>query len=94
MSLRTSNNIQLGCFQDFPVFLLAKKISQDVLNNPKRPPYSPVSLSSSAALQYWQRSIDFFVFPGVELFGSIAHLLNLLVEVWKNEKVYSRGTER
>ena len=92
--LERATTYNSGVSRIFQFFLLAKKISQDVLNNPKRPPYSPVSLSSSAALQYWQRSIDFFVFPGVELFGSIAHLLNLLVEVWKNEKVYSRGTER
>lgn len=90
---RTGNKRTTGC-HGFSHFFVDQKHIEDEFD-PKRPPYSPVSLNSSAALQYWQRSIDFFVFPGVELFESIAHLLHLLVEVWHAKcKGKTRGTER
>ena len=43
-----------------------------------RPPYSPLSLTSSAALEYWSSSIDFFALPGIQHFDSIASLLRML----------------
>lgn len=43
-----------------------------------RAPFSPMSLKSSAALKYWSRAIDFFLLPAVQLFPSIAALLEML----------------
>eukprot|EP00913_Durusdinium_trenchii_P029836 g27959.t1 len=45
-----------------------------------RPPFSPLSLTSSAALHFWRPQIDFFALPAVQLFGSLAELLVLLPE--------------
>lgn len=47
----------------------------------ERPPYSPLSLTSSAALAFWRSSVDFFALPAVQLFESLAQVLNLLLEV-------------
>lgn len=46
----------------------------------ERPPFSPLSLTSSAALHFWRPQIDFFALPAVQLFGSLAELLVLLPE--------------
>ena len=43
-----------------------------------RPPYSPLSMTTAAALQFWSSFIDFFVFPGIQHFDSIASLLIML----------------
>ncbi|CAE7933865.1 faeC [Symbiodinium sp. KB8] len=43
-----------------------------------RPPYSPLSMTTSAALQFWSSFIDFFAFPGIQHFDSIASLLVML----------------
>ena len=42
------------------------------------PPFSPLSLTTSAALRFWASSIDFFALPGVQHFESIAGLLSML----------------
>ena len=43
-----------------------------------RPPFSPLSLTTSDALRFWMASVDFFALPGVQHFDSIAGLLFML----------------
>ncbi|CAE8588432.1 unnamed protein product [Polarella glacialis] len=44
----------------------------------ERAPYSPMNLNSGAALKHWVNKVDFFVLPEVQLFPSIAGLLDAL----------------
>ncbi|CAK9022447.1 unnamed protein product [Durusdinium trenchii] len=55
-------------------------VPDDLRSAPERPPFSPLSLTSSAALHFWRPQIDFFALPAVQLFGSLAELLVLLPE--------------
>ncbi|CAJ1360430.1 unnamed protein product [Effrenium voratum] len=41
----------------------------------ERPPFSPLSLSTSEALRFWSQAVDFLALPGVRLFESLAQLL-------------------
>eukprot|EP00927_Polykrikos_kofoidii_P051784 TRINITY_DN45572_c0_g1_i1.p1 TRINITY_DN45572_c0_g1~~TRINITY_DN45572_c0_g1_i1.p1 ORF type:complete len:635 (+),score=57.59 TRINITY_DN45572_c0_g1_i1:209-2113(+) len=43
-----------------------------------RPDSSPLSLTSSSSLRYWSRFMDFFRFPGVQFFPSLAGLMDML----------------
>eukprot|EP00928_Gymnodinium_smaydae_P074290 TRINITY_DN57354_c0_g1_i1.p1 TRINITY_DN57354_c0_g1~~TRINITY_DN57354_c0_g1_i1.p1 ORF type:complete len:689 (+),score=162.30 TRINITY_DN57354_c0_g1_i1:89-2155(+) len=43
-----------------------------------RPSLSPLSLTTVAALRHWSKYMDFFRFPGVQLFESLAALLQIL----------------
>jgi len=47
---------------------------------PLRPVISPFNLASSAGVTHWSKFMDYFVFPGLQLFPSIAALIGALPE--------------